>query len=88
MHGSLGRLESYLGRYDQARTDFTEALVLYKAIDDRMGEANLLLDLGHLEHKVNRHDKARMNFHQAAHVYEALGMKDLQKRALDLAEAK
>ena len=84
---SLGEFERDLGRYNEARTAFTEARSIYQAVNDRLGQANVLIGLGRLERKLNRHDQARMDFHQAAHVYESLGMKDLQKLAVGFAEA-
>ena len=75
------------GRHDQARTAFAEARTLFRAVEDRLGEANVLLGLGDLERMLGRHDQAKKNYYQAAHVYETLGMEDHERSALESAEA-
>ena len=48
-----------LGRHDQAREAYAEARTLFRAVENRLGEANVLRGLGDLESKLGRHDQAR-----------------------------
>ncbi len=50
-----------LGRNDQARAAYGEARTLYKQVEDRLGEANVLLGLGELERTLGRNDQARLS---------------------------
>jgi tetratricopeptide (TPR) repeat protein len=66
----LGDLEGKLGRNDQARAAFGEALVLFKQEDNRLGQANVLSGLGDLERKLGRHDQARAAYGDALALYK------------------
>ena len=46
LEAGSGDLESKLGRHDQARTAYAEARTLFRAVEDRLGEANVLRGLG------------------------------------------
>ena len=81
----LGDLENKLGRTDQARTAFTEAGALYKQVENRQGQAHVLLGLGRLEAGTDA-ELAKQLFYQAAHLYSAIGMPELERTALDEAE--
>jgi tetratricopeptide (TPR) repeat protein len=70
----LGDLERMLGRNDQARAAYGEALVLYKQVDDRLGQANALSGLGA--------QQAARCFYEAAQLYEMIGMTEDHDAAL------
>ena len=63
---------SLLGRNDQAREAFAEARTLYRAVEDRLGEANVLSGLGDLERNLGRNDQAREAFAEARTLYRAV----------------
>ena len=69
----LGDLERKLGRNDEARTAYTEARSLFKAVGDRLGEANVLRGLGELESKLSRNDEARTAYTEARSLFKAEG---------------
>ena len=66
----LGDLESKLGRNDAARAAYREARTLFKQVEDRLGEGNVLLGLGHLERKLGRNDAARDAYGEARTLYK------------------
>jgi tetratricopeptide (TPR) repeat protein len=72
-----------LGRNDQARAAYGEALTLYKQEDNRLGQANVLSGLGDLERLLGRNDQARAAFSDAAQLYEALGIVEGRETALE-----
>ena len=59
-----------LDRNDQARAAYGEARTLYKQVEGRLGEANVLLGLGDLESKLGRHDQARAAYGEARTLYK------------------
>lgn len=59
-------------RNDQARAAYGEARTLYKAVGNRLGEANVLRGLGHLESKLDRNDQAREAYGEARTLYKAV----------------
>ena len=81
----LGELERTLGRNDQAREAYGEARTLFKAVGDRLGEANVLLGLGDLEAE-SYPELAKRHYYQAAHIYEAVGQMDWREIAIEKAE--
>ena len=66
---------------------YQSSRLLLGAVQDRLGEANVLRGLGDLERSLGRHDQARKNYYQAAQVYETLGMEDHGRSAFKSAEA-
>ncbi len=82
----LGDLERKLGRNDAARDAYAEARTLYRQVEDRLGEANVLLGLGLLE-KDGNPELAKRHLFQAAHIYQEIGLSDWERRALEEAEA-
>ena len=68
----LGELERMLGRNDEARAAYTEARALYRAVENRLGEANVLLGLGELERMLGRNDEARTAYTEARALYRAV----------------
>jgi tetratricopeptide (TPR) repeat protein len=59
-------------RNDRAREAYGEARTLYKAVGDRLGEANVLRGLGDLERKLGRNDQAREAYGEARTLYKAV----------------
>ncbi|MCH7540014.1 MAG: tetratricopeptide repeat protein [Proteobacteria bacterium] len=59
-----------LDRNDQARAAYGEARTLFKQVEDRLGEANVLLGLGELERKLGRNDQARAAYGEARTFYK------------------
>jgi len=78
-------LESKLGRNDEAREAYSQAKTLFKAVGNRLGEANVLSGLGKLFSDDNP-EKAKQYFYQAAHLYESIGMNDWENDVLKLAK--
>lgn len=60
------------GNPDSARANYDAALPLYKAEQDRLGEANTLLRLGDLERRVGNFDEAKRNYDRALELYQAI----------------
>ena len=58
------------GRNDQARAAYSEARALFKQVEDRLGEANVLTGLGDLESKLGRNDQARVAHTEARALYK------------------
>ena len=77
----LGDLESTLGRNDQARAAYGEAIALYKQVDDRLGQANVLRGLGALDSR-NKPQQAARCFFESAQLYEMIGMAEEHDAAL------
>jgi Flp pilus assembly protein TadD len=63
-----------LGRNDQARAAYGEALTLFifKQVDDRLGQANVLAELGDLEGKLSRNDQARAAYGKALALFKQI----------------
>ena len=76
---------SFNDRNDEAREAYSQAKALYKAVDDRLGEANVLSGLGKLISEENP-EKAKQYFYQAAHLYESIGMNYWKNDVLKLAK--
>ena len=70
MLAGLGDLETTLGRDDQARAAYGEAIAFFKQINDRLGEANVLRGLGDLETKLDRDDPARAAYDKAIGLFK------------------
>src|SRR5579885_1581257 len=66
---SLGMLEQYLGKLNEARSHYNTALPLYREVQDRLGEANTLKSLGDLERHLGRLDEARSHYNTALLFY-------------------
>jgi hypothetical protein len=56
---------NFAGQNDQARAAYGDALVLFKQVDDRLGQANVLAGLGDLEGKLGRNDQPRAAYGDA-----------------------
>jgi tetratricopeptide (TPR) repeat protein len=59
-----------LGRNDQARAAYDDAIALFKQEDNRLGQANVLRGLGHLERKLGRNDQARAAYDDAIALFK------------------
>ena len=57
---------------DAARQHFDNALPLYEALDEKLGEANTLKSLGNVELQLGNVDAACQHFDNALRLYEAL----------------
>jgi hypothetical protein len=80
----MSDLEGKLGRNDQARAAYGEALALFKQIDDRLGQAYVLARLGFLVSRENPQLAARY-FFESAQLYEMIGT--IEERDAALIEA-
>jgi Flp pilus assembly protein TadD len=77
----LGALERKLGLNDEARTAYGDALALFKQVDHRLGQANVLRGLGLLDSGNNTQQAARC-FFESAQLYEMIDMTAAHDAAL------
>jgi tetratricopeptide (TPR) repeat protein len=68
----LGELDSKALRYLSARGHYTQALALFRARADRLGEANTLKGLGDLDRKEVQYPSAWRHYEQALTLYQAI----------------
>jgi len=69
---ALGDLDLMEDRYGEARANYQEALVAYRAIPDRLGEAHTRKALGELDYMEARYGEARANYQEALVAYRAI----------------
>ena len=69
---ALGDLDLMEDRYGEARANYQEALVAYRAIPSRLGEAHTLRALGDLDRMEARYGEARANYQAALVAYRAI----------------
>jgi hypothetical protein len=67
------------------RAAYGEAIALYKQVDNRLGQANVLRGLGALDSRKDPKQAARC-FFEAAQLYEMVGMTEEHDAALREAE--
>ena len=60
----------FSGDAKQARVAYTEARTLFKAVEDRHGEAQVLRGLGDLERELGRNDQARAAYTEARRLFK------------------
>ena len=60
----------FKGHNDEAREAYSQARTLYKAIEHRLGEANVLRGLGEPERTLGRNDQARVAYSQARTLFK------------------
>jgi tetratricopeptide (TPR) repeat protein len=77
-------VEQLLGRHEEARKHYEDALSLYKAADQRLGRANTHMSLGRLECTLLNMEKGRKHFQEAAIQFGLAGMKKEQAEAKEL----
>ncbi len=70
---SLGLTLYYLDEYDAALESYRAALGLYRAVGDRLGEANTIAALSRLALRQGRDDEARALLQQAVSLHQAIG---------------
>ncbi|MGE4265425.1 MAG: tetratricopeptide repeat protein, partial [Desulfovibrio sp.] len=69
----LRDLVSKLSRNKEARVAYDKASLLYKAVGDRLGEADALRGLGDLEYKLSRNKEARDAYDKSSLLKKAEG---------------
>ena len=62
----------FSGDAKQARVAYTEARTLFKAVEDRHGEAQVLRGLGDLERVLSRNDQARVAYTEARTLFKSV----------------
>ena len=76
------------GQNDEARAAYTEALTLFKQVDDRRGRADAQRGLGDLQRGLGRNEEARAAYSEALTLYKQLddrrGQADAQRGLGDL----
>ena len=70
---ALGDLLQFKKASNQALSSFQQALVIYRAIDDRLGEANTLRAMGDLLQFKKASDQALSSYQQALDLFRAVG---------------
>ncbi|WP_338848747.1 tetratricopeptide repeat protein [Massilia sp. W12] len=81
-HRVLGNLKLFVDDLPGARADCQSALVLYEAIDEKLGQANALLALGEVKRRMDDLPGARADCQSALALYEAIDEKLGQANAL------
>lgn len=69
----LGEAHRMLAEYGEARSLLEEALPLYRATGDRVGEANTLTELGDVRYSLDAYGEARAYHEAALPLYRAIG---------------
>lgn len=82
----LGDIARELGRVNDARWGYLQALSLFQNVKHRKGEAEVLEGLGHLETPLDP-ELAKQYFYQAAYAYQELKESYLSQRASEAARA-
>jgi tetratricopeptide (TPR) repeat protein len=73
LHFARGGLRTRRARLDDAEADYEVAVSLYRAVDDRLGQANVLLARGGLRTRRDRLDDAEADYESAIFLFRALG---------------
>ncbi len=79
---AIGDVQQFRKQMDAALASYNEALKLFKAVGDHLGEANVYLSLGGLKRNDKDFIGANDNFQKALAVYQSIGDKYSQGRAL------
>ncbi len=69
----LGEVHVYLSELKEARTRYEQALPLYQAIGEKLGEANCISSLGDVHVRLSELPQARTRYEQALPLYRAIG---------------
>jgi tetratricopeptide (TPR) repeat protein len=70
---AIGDVQQFRKEMDAALTSYHEALTLYRALGDRLGEANVLKAIGDVQQFRKEMDAALTSYHEALTLYRALG---------------
>ncbi|MFF8233179.1 caspase, EACC1-associated type [Streptomyces caelestis] len=70
---SLGEIHRMQGRNEEATAAFEEALAIYQALGDRLGQADARQGLGEVHRMQDRYEEATAAFEEALAIYQALG---------------
>lgn len=70
---TLGKVHVSLSESSQARERFHEALPIFHAIEDRLGEANCIHALGEVHARLSELSPARVRYEEARLIYRAIG---------------
>lgn len=71
----FGNLYKRLRKLHKARSNYEEAMPLYQAINEKLGEANCTRSLGDIHLRLSKLSKARSNYEKALSLYRALNEK-------------
>jgi len=71
----LGDVHNQLSELPEARARYEEALPLYRAIGEKIGEANCIQALGDVHNKLSELPEARARYEEALPLYRAIGAK-------------
>ena len=71
----LGDVHNQLSELPEARARYEEALPLYRAIGEKIGEANCIKALGDVHNKLSELPEARARYEEALPLYRAIGEK-------------
>jgi tetratricopeptide (TPR) repeat protein len=70
---AIGDVQQFRDDRDAALTSYHEALTLYRALGDRLGEANVRKAIGDVQQFRKELDAALTSYHEALTLYRALG---------------
>ncbi len=82
-HGCLAYAYMRLSRYEEVATHLGQALDLYEALDDPVGQAHAHRTMTWLGDRQGRYDEALVHARQALALFEAVGHRTGQARALN-----
>jgi len=69
---NLGGAHRMLDEYELARERYTEALMIYQAINDRKGKADTLKGLGDIHYMLSEYESARERYTEVLLIYQAI----------------
>ena len=70
---ALGDVHGRLDEYAEARARYAEAQPIYRAMGDRLGEANCIRALGDVHVQLAEYAEARARYEEAQPIYRAIG---------------
>ncbi|MFE6283482.1 tetratricopeptide repeat protein [Streptomyces sp. NPDC057877] len=69
----IGDIHRVQGNYKESAESYREALAVYQALDDRLGQANVIDDLGDIHRVEGRFEEARAAHEEALAIYREIG---------------
>src|SRR5690348_95364 len=81
-HQGLGKLSKSRHLNEEAVTELRVAANLFREIDEKNGEAEVLLDLGDIERRRNNYPTGRNYFEQSLHLAEQIHSEAIEGMAL------